>query len=160
MTSEEHILSIHEAGHGCYAAMSAMDVRAVVLHQPGSRQDEGGRCELHDMPGEQDNNPARFLTFLLAGGSAEYRAVGRRSARDASDREHATTLCALAILQQEPTSPAVLEMMRTAQALADAAMRNEDLWRWIERVARELVKKRRLTGRDIYELRPAAEARR
>jgi hypothetical protein len=45
--------------------------------------------------------------------------------------------------------------MAAAEAIALAAMHNEALWAWIQRVPKALARRRRLSGREISELREA-----
>lgn len=153
MTGDDPLVAIHEAGHACLGAMSGMDVRTVILHRPGARQEEAGRVELHDMAAERDADPTRFLIFLLAGAAAEKRACGRYTPRDAHDR-HIAALFAAVTLNEEPDSARVRSMLEAVQLVANARIADDATWHWIERVAKQLVRRRRLTGRDVAELRP------
>ena len=153
-TDVDYITAVHEAGHALVGACYGYDVKCAVVHVTNSRQDEGGRVELHDWNGERDANPNRFLVYVLAGAAAERHATGHYSSRDAADREYAATLCAV-YLNADITSDAVRKEMDIADTLARAMMHDDDLWRWIERVSKALTKRRRLTGRDIHELREA-----
>ena len=45
-------------------------------------------------------------------------------------------------------------MMENAALLASAKMQDELTWQWIERVVSVLLKKRELTGYDVFQLKP------
>lgn len=154
MTGDDDLVALHEAAHGVVAQMSGMDVRAITLHRADARQDERGRCELVDYGAERDADPTRFLIFLLAGASAEKRACGKHTSRDADDRHMAALFASAAVLNEAPDSPRVRTMLQDVQLIADARIADETTWDWIERVAAQLVRRRRLTGRDVHELRP------
>ena len=149
----DHIAAIHEAGHAVIAMMSGMDVKHIVVHHIGARQDEAGHIELVDCSGERDADVPRFLIFNLAGAAAERRATGHYSERDRQDLHDAVNLAAF-MLDAEPDSPRVTASIQAAQALANAYMHDAVIWAWVQRVADALVTKRRLTGRAIHELRP------
>lgn len=153
MTNDDDLVALHEAAHGVVAQMSGMDVRAITLHRADARQDERGRCELWNYADERDADATRFLIFLLAGASAEKRATGKYTPRDANDR-HIASLLASVTLNEAPDSPRVRTMLTNAQLIANARIADETTWGWIQRVAAQLVRRRRLTGRDIHELRP------
>ena len=146
------IVALHESAHACIGVMYGFDVKCAVLHAIGARHDEAGRVELHNWNAERDADPNRFLVYVLSGGAAERRATGHYSPRDAADREYATTMCAV-YLNQDKTSEAVRKELDLADTLARAMMLNDDLWAWVQRVAKALIRKRRLTGRQIHELR-------
>jgi hypothetical protein len=156
--NDEYVTALHEAAHGVVGQMSGMDVRRIVLHRAGAAQDEAGRCELFDLAAERDADMPRFIRYCLAGSAAEKRHAGKYSERDVNDVKQAHTLT-WAMLNAEPDSPRVKAHFDSEQAIVDAWMWDENVWRWVTSVADTLVKKRFLTGRDIYELRPA-EARR
>ena len=156
--NDDHLVAIHEAGHAVIAATSGMDVRQVVLHRAGSRQDERGRCELFEFGAERDADMPRYIRYCLAGAAAEKRATGNYSERDRNDVRQAHTLTYV-MLNVESDSPRVKAHFDSEQTIVDALMWDDTIWKWVQRVADALVKKRRLTGRDIHELRPA-EARR
>jgi hypothetical protein len=156
--SAEYLTALHESAHGVIAQMSGMAVKCIVLHRSGAREDEAGRCELFATSAERDADIPRYLRYCLAGAAAERRHVGKYSERDRDDVSHAYTLTC-AMLNVEPDSPRAKTHFNSEQAIVDAWMWDENVWRWVTSVANALVKKRRLTGRDIHELRPA-EARR
>ena len=151
---EEYIVSVHESGHAVAAAVAGMEIREVVLHRAGSHQDEAGRCELRDIISECDADLSRFLIYVFSGAAAERRAFGHSSVRDAGDREYARKLARLALEEVDPASPRVAELLQNAELIADARMNDRVVWKWVERVADALRKRRRLSHRDIHELRP------
>jgi ATP-dependent Zn protease len=146
--TDEHLTALHESAHAVIAVMTGMDVSCVVLHAAGSSQTEAGRCELHDWAAERDADVERFLAFMLAGRGAEYRAVGRHGERGAGDWKQAVALAAVA-LKTESESPHVAELLAVAQVHIDAVMADAAVWGWIQRTARALVTRRRLSGRDV-----------
>jgi hypothetical protein len=159
--NDDYICAIHESAHAVVAAMGGADVKCIVLHQGsvrGARGLERGRCELCDATTERDADMPRFIRYLLAGSAAEKRATGRYSERDRDDVSHAHTLT-WAMLDLEPDDARVKAHFNSEQTIVDAWMWDDTIWGWVTRVADALVKKRRLTGRDVHELRPA-EARR
>ena len=155
---EEYVVSVHEAGHAVVAAVAGMEIREVVLHRAGSHQNEAGHCELRDVISECDADLSRFLIYVFSGASAERHAFGHSSVRDAGDREYARKVATLALEDPDPASARVTELLQSAELIADARMNNAVIWKWVERVADALRKRRRLTHRDVHELRPA-EAR-
>jgi ATP-dependent Zn protease len=152
VTAVDALVAIHESAHAVVACMSGLaDVHQVVIHARGA-QDEAGRVELHGFALARDRDMPGFLVFLLAGAAAEYKQTGHYSERDGDDVQQATLL-ASAMHECDVSDPRVGAAVRAAQALANAHMRNEATWAWIERVAKALVNKRRLTGRDVQRLR-------
>jgi hypothetical protein len=153
MTSnDDDLVSLHEAAHAVVGQAAGMDVKELTLHR-GSRLGERGSCSLWNYGAERDRDPVRFLVFLLAGASAEQKACGHYTPRDAGDREQAINFAA-AVLEEEPSSPRVRAMVERAQRIADTRLENDVIWEWVQRVAQRLVKRRRLSGRDIFELGP------
>jgi hypothetical protein len=49
--------------------------------------------------------------------------------------------------------PAILATLRSAEALADALMEDPIVWHSVERVAKALKRRRRLSGRDVQIIR-------
>jgi hypothetical protein len=90
---------------------------------------------------------------MLAGAAAERRQTGHTSPRDEADREEAWTMCSVYL--KDATPETIRTEMAAAEAIALAAMHNEDLWAWIQRTANALARRRRLSGRDVAELREA-----
>ena len=155
MTSaERRLTALHESAHAVIATLTGMDVKRCVLHAPGSRRDEDGHTALYDWAEERDCDIERHLTFVLAGRAAEYKAVGRYSERGDGDWEQATAYAAC-VLNAAPESPRVAEFLRIAQLHAETYMHDAAIWGWIERVSRQLLKRRTLGCRDIQLLREA-----
>jgi hypothetical protein len=148
----DYLAALHEAGHATVACMFGFDVKVAVLHAVGASQSEAGRVELRDHVFEIDDDPTRYLTYLLSGAAAEKRQTGSYSKRDASDLAQALTAAAV-VLNVDRDSPRAVTAVRDAQALANALMLNNALWEWVQRVAAALIQRRRLTGRQIAELR-------
>jgi hypothetical protein len=150
--TDDVLAAIHEAGHAAMASMFGYSVRCAVLHHVGSNQVEQGHVELRDHIAELDSDHVRYLAYMLAGAAAEKRQTGQYSPRDTHDREHAI-IAASAVLQVERDSPRVAAAVRDAQLLANSLMTNDRLWAWVQRTATALIRRRRLTGRQIAALR-------
>ena len=160
--NDDYLVAVHEAGHAVVAVMSGIAVKAVLLHR-GSKQGEcgpeRGRCELFDASAERDADASQFLKYILAGAAAEKRATGKYSERDGYDVDHAVTLARAMLDDWTPDSQRVRAVVQAAQTVTNVCMLDDTIWRWVNRVAKALVTFRRLSGRQVYELRPR-EARR
>jgi hypothetical protein len=148
----DHLGALHEAAHATVATMYGFSVKHAVLHPVG--MDPQGYVELRDHLSELDEDAMRYLVFKMSGAAAEHRQCGQYSKRDVQDLEDAVTAAAV-VLEQARDSPRVAQLVRDAQLLANSLMLNDDLWRWTRRVAAALIQHRRLTGRQIAELREA-----
>jgi hypothetical protein len=151
--SEMWICATHEAGHAVSATIAGMFVKALVLHRPGTHPTEGGRCELYDHLEELEADPLRFAVYVFSGAAAEANATGHTSSRDGADREFVKDLAVVA-LNVEPTSPRVMTWITAAETLAHAQMRDERVKKWVQAVAKQLLRTRRMTNREIQECRP------
>jgi len=155
-TAELWACAVHEAGHAVMASLYGLTVRQIVVHQRGSRMTdsgEGGRCEIADQLDTIDASPFYFLVYQFGGAAAEHRAIGRRSSRDARDREQAENL-AWMMCDCDASSPRIAQLLETAEQLASARMLDDAVWEWTHAVARVLLKKRRLSGYDVHQLKP------
>jgi hypothetical protein len=124
-----------------------MDIREVVVHERATPSGVGGTCELVDATEERDADPLRYLIYVHAGAAAERRA-GYSLQRDAGDKVQAE-MYAEALF--DPSTAKT--MLTSAAAQADALMRDEQIWSWVSRTAKALLRRGRLTHRDIHELR-------
>jgi hypothetical protein len=147
----DRVTAFHEAGHAVAATVFGLDLRLVTVHQPGTRADDtAGSCELSSKLTELDRDPHRVLTYILAGAAAERRLTGRTSPRDAKDRAGAATVASFILEIEDEQHPSVRGLVAAAEAQAVALMYcDETVWRAVERVAKDLQRKGRLTGRDV-----------
>jgi hypothetical protein len=130
-----------------------MTVRQVRVHEPFSHPEHAGMCHVHDHVAEIDERPFAYLVYLLAGAAADWKVSGRNNSGDAEDRKQAMIVASIS-LEVERECPRVIERVQTAELVARALVQDDTNWKWIERVARVLMKKRTLSGREIFNLKP------
>lgn len=132
-------VAYHEAGHGCVGLAYGVPVRHLTI-EPDA--ESAGRV----MPvrAAWKGNPTALALMLLAGGEAEKQYTGRETAGDGHDLKKINLL--LKGYHDDPDS--YLQMYR---ALTAAAVVRH--WPWIERTARVLLRKRRISGGECWHLR-------
>ena len=145
----DRITAIHESAHATIAMQFGFDVRRVLLHRPGARVDEAGRCETSSWRQDLNADPVRALCYLLAGAAGERRLSGRTSSRDATDRAQAATVASVICEVDDESHPRVRALMHAAETMALGLMYDPVVWTAIERVAAALERKRELSGRDV-----------
>jgi hypothetical protein len=129
--------------------MRGWGLKECVLHRVGARRDEQGHVALHHRLEEIAEDPLGYATYLLIAAAAERRKTGAVSARCSADYELARHVCTITV-----RDPALIDRtMASVEAIAYATVQDERFWRWVEKVSRALVRRRRLTGRDVAELR-------
>jgi ATP-dependent Zn protease len=155
----DEAIAYHEAGHAVVAHALGQAV-PLVSFVPDEEDDSLGRCHQNlmgewfrpdsDTSGRTRNTIEKRVIILFAGFHAEARFTGRRNYKVASwDRGAAADI--LSYLTQDRE-----EELRAYLAWLD--VRSKDMvnspmnWRAIEYVARELLARRQLNGKDIRRL--------
>jgi hypothetical protein len=152
--ADRQAAAIHEAGHACACVISGMDLEEVIVVRQATRDGIGGYCAVADRDAERDADGRRWLTYLAAGASSE-RKAGYSLVRDTGDRAQSQILAEALYGPGRATT-----FLASAKIEADALMDNPDVWRWVERTARALVRRGRLSHRDVFELGPHGQGRR
>lgn len=138
------IVAIHEAAHGVIALARNIPITVVTITPTG---DSAG----HALPAVTLGSieVVDWLVYLAAGGAAERRMTGKAATLDAHDRWVAS-LYGAAKTNADPDSAAVAAYLDRFAALADADVIAN--WKWIERTATALDRRRTLDGGAIADL--------
>lgn len=137
----ERVIALHEAAHAVADIVKGVPILRVTLEptptslahvRPAVRADS---IEMSD-----------WVFSLAAGAAAERKATGQAALGDENDLSQARLLIA-AIAGTDVDAPQVTERLRTYGILADAFVALN--WKWIERTADRLQRRRSLTGAEV-----------
>jgi hypothetical protein len=141
----DEVAAVHEGGHSLAAWKAGFSIGTVQLCESGPA---AGLCVVRSWRTEIDVDPINALIYVAAGPAAETRLTGRPSVGDASDRALIETLAA-AITELPAEHARVRALIERTALIAKAMMLDSKNWSIVTRIAKELERKRVLTGRDI-----------
>jgi ATP-dependent Zn protease len=139
----------HESGHSVVGVQFALNVRRVVVHPQRRPDGEAGFCELVNVADAIDADAFRSIVYVMAGPQAERRFTGRSDTGDLRDREQAAAIARIIHEHKPADHPDISGTVARAEVIARALMLNPATWAAVEAVAKELERKRSLSGRDV-----------
>lgn len=142
----EQTLAHHEAAHAVVSLLVGWPLQRVSI-VPNQVPDSLG----HSLPAVRidDRESSDWLLVTLAGPAAERELTGRPAVGDSADLEVARALLAVT-LNVPGDAPLVAQRLKEWGFVANLRVREH--WLWIQRTARQLRRRRTLTGADVAAL--------